>query len=482
MLSLSAKEELVIIRFGTDGWRAIIGWDFTAENVRACAHGVSTYLLKTGMAQRGLVVGYDTRFASEDFAVEVARVTTGSGVPTLLCRRAAPTPVVSYNVVHLHAAGAAIITASHNPPQWNGFKYKPEYGGSASPEVVEALEAEIAQAQKEKNPLLDPSEARKAGLLRDIEPEPPYLEHVSHLVDLKAIRSSGLRIAVDAMYGAGAGYLPRLLEGGSLRLEELHAQHNPAFPGIQQPEPVAHNLTELCQRVISQGYDAGIALDGDADRVGLVDEQGRFVSTLQTFALLALYLLEIRKERGPLVKSITMTNMIYRLGELYHVPVYETPVGFKYLGPVMRRENALAAGEESGGYAFRGHIPERDGILSGLFLLDMMVKTGKRPSELLAHLYGKVGPHHFQRADLPLSVEERPRIESRVASRRPETLGGKRVVARDEIDGVRFALEGGDWALIRFSGTEPLLRIYAEAESQEAVARLLEEARNLAGV
>ncbi|MSQ22619.1 MAG: phosphoglucomutase/phosphomannomutase family protein, partial [Dehalococcoidia bacterium] len=307
MPSLSTKEEFVTIRFGTDGWRAITGWDFTAENVRACARGVSEYLLKTGMAQRGLVVGYDTRFASEDFAAEVAAVTTGSGVPTLLCSQAAPTPVISYNVVHHHAGGAAIITASHNPPRWNGFKYKPDYAGSASPEVVEALEAEIGKTQGQETTMLALPEARKRGLLRDIEPEPPYMEHISRLVDLNAIRNSGLRIAVDAMYGAGAGYLPRLLEGGSLRLEELHAQRNPAFPGMQQPEPVAHNLTELCQRVVSQGYDAGIALDGDADRVGLVDEQGRFISTLQTFALLALYLLDVRKERGPLVKSITMT-------------------------------------------------------------------------------------------------------------------------------------------------------------------------------
>ena len=450
--------------------------------MRTCARGVSTYLLKTGLAQRGLVVGYDTRFASEDFAAEVASVTTGSGVPTLLCTRAAPTPVISYNVAHHHAGGAAIITASHNPPRWNGFKYKPDYAGSASQDVVDALEAEIARVEGQDAPLLALPEARKRGLLRDIEPEPPYLGQVSRLVDLKAIRESGLRIATDAMYGAGAGYLPRLLQGGSLRLEELHSQRNPAFPGMQQPEPVAHNLTELCQRVVSKGYDAGIAMDGDADRVGLVDEQGRFISTLQTFALLALYLLDVRKERGPLVKSITMTSMVYRLGELYGVPVHETPVGFKFLGPVMRRENALAAGEESGGYAFRGHIPERDGILSGLFLLDMMVKTGKRPSELVNFLFSKVGPHYFERADVPFAATERPRIESRVASSNPKTLGEKRVLSRNEADGVRFALEGGSWALVRFSGTEPLLRIYAEAESPESVARLLEEARAMAGV
>ena len=441
-----------------------------------------TYLRKTCLASRGLVVGYDTRFASEEFAAEVARVTTGSGVPTLLCTSAAPTPVVSYSIVHRGAGGAGIITASHNPHIWSGFKYKPDYAGSASPEVVEALEAEIENALQEEIPTLSLAEARDRGLLEDIDPAPPYFDHIAQLVDLPAIRNSGLNITVDAMYGAGAGYLPRLLEGGTAHVTELHGQRNPLFPGMQQPEPVAHNLTALSEWVVSHNCDVGIALDGDADRLGLVDEHGRFISTLQTFALLILYLLEVRKERGPLVKSITMTSMIYRLGELFGVPVHETPVGFKYLGPVMRRENALAAGEESGGYAFRGHIPERDGILSGLFLLDMMVKTGKRPSELVDYLFSKVGQHYFDRRDVPFAAEGRRQMEERVASQQPETLGNRRVVGRDEIDGTRFVLEDGAWALIRFSGTEPLLRIYAEAESQEQVARLLGEAQALAGV
>ena len=470
------------IRFGTDGWRAVIGWDFTAENVRACARGVVTYLGKAGLADRGLVVGYDTRFASERFAAEVASVTTGSGVPTLLCGRTTPTPVLSYNIVHHHAGGGVIITASHNPPQWNGFKYKPDYAGSASPEIVEALEAEIDRALQEQVPTLALQEARDRGLLQEIDPDPPYLDHVAQLVDIKSVKDSGLNVVIDAMYGAGAGYLPGLLEGGSAGLVELHGERNPLFPRMQQPEPVARNLTELSQWMASHNNDVGLALDGDADRVGLMDEHGRFITTLQTFALLALYLLEVRKERGPLVKSVTMTSMVYRLGELFNVPVFETPVGFKYLGPVMMRENALAAGEESGGYGFRGHIPERDGILSGLFLLDMVAKTGKRPSELLDYLFSKVGPHQFDRTDVPFPAEERARIEQRVASQRPDFMGGKRVVSRDEIDGIRFKLEGGAWTLVRFSGTEPLLRLYAEAESEEQVARLLEEARDLTGV
>lgn len=470
------------IRFGTDGWRAITGWDFTADNVRACAQGVAAYLQKAGLAQRGLVIGYDTRFASEDFAAEVAQVTTANDVPTFLCNAAAPTPVISYNIIHRNAGGAVVITASHNPAKWNGFKYKPDYAGSASTEVVEALEKEINQALGGPIPSLSHVEARDRGLLEEIEPATPYLDHISKLVDITAIKNSGLNIGIDAMYGAGAGYLPRLLEGGTARITELHSERNPLFPGMQQPEPVAHNLTGLSEWMVSNKGDIGIALDADADRVGLVDEHGRFITTLQTFALLALYLLEVRKERGPLVKSITTTQMIYRLGDLFDVPVHETAVGFKYLGPVMRRENALVAGEESGGYAFRGHIPERDGILSGLFLLDMVVKTGKRPSQLLDYLFSKVGPHHFDRLDVPFAPEDRGDTEARVASQQPDSLGGKKVLRREEADGTRFSLDGGAWVLIRFSGTEPLLRIYAEAESVEQVARLIDEARSLAGV
>ena len=470
------------IRFGTDGWRAIIGWDFTAENVRACARGVALYLQDTGMASRGLVVGYDTRFASEDFAAEVAQVTAASGIRTLLCSDAAPTPVVSYNIIAHQAGGAAIITASHNPPQWNGFKYKPEYAGSADQGVVDALEAHIEQARLQDIHSIPLTEARDKRLVEDIDPAPPYLEHIGRLVDLDAIRGSGLSTAVDSMYGSGAGYLPRLLNGGSATITELHSERNPIFPGMKQPEPVAANLAALSEHVPAHGCDVGIALDGDADRLGLVDEHGRFISTLQTFALLSLYMLDTRNERGPLVKSITTTSMIYRLGELFSVPVHETPVGFKYLGPVLRREDALAAGEESGGYAFRGHIPERDGILSGLFILDMMVKTGKRPSELLEYLYSKVGEHHFDRLDVAFNPEERSRVVERLAAQRPADLGGKKVVSRDEVDGTRFMLDGGAWVLIRFSGTEPLLRLYAEAESTDQVSRLLEEARALAGV
>ncbi|MBI4310196.1 MAG: phosphoglucomutase/phosphomannomutase family protein, partial [Chloroflexi bacterium] len=299
------------IKFGTDGWRAITAWDFTADNVRACAQGVAQYLKGAGLAPRGLVVGYDTRFASEDFAVEVAQVAAGNGVPTLLTTQAAPTPVVSYNIVHHQAGGAAMITASHNPPQWNGFKYTPDYAGSASQEVVDALEREIALALGHEIPSLPLSEARARGLVRDIEPAQPYLAHVGKLVDLAALKAGGPKVAVDAMHGAGAGYLPQLLNGLP-SLTELRSERNPSFPGMKQPEPVAHNLVPLSQHVVQHRCDVGVALDGDADRLGVIDEKGRFISTLESFALLCLYLLETRGLRGPLVKSITMTSMVYK--------------------------------------------------------------------------------------------------------------------------------------------------------------------------
>ena len=471
------------IKFGTDGWRGVIAEDYTFDNVRRCAKGTADYLRAQGLDTRGLVIGYDTRFASDNFAAAVAEVTTANGVTTYLCDRPAPTPAVSYNLVARHAGAGAIITASHNPAGWNGFKYKPEYGGSASPETVEQLEACISNVRPS-DPIdrMGLADAQATGLLEYVDPESVYLGHMATLVDLEGIRNSGMKVIVDSMFGSGAGYLKKLLSGGATQIVELHGERNPAFPGMSQPEPIAQNLGKLMSSVPRRHAHVGIATDGDADRLGLVDEKGRFITTLQAFALLCLHQLEVLERRGPLVRSITMTSMVDRLGAKYGVPVFDTPVGFKYLGPVMMREDALLAGEESGGYAFKGNIPERDGILSGLMILDMMVKTGKSPSELLRMLDEEVGPHFYDRWDLKFGGRQRGSIQARVETARPSTLAGKRVEEIDTRDGFRFVLEGGYWALVRFSGTEPLLRIYAEAESPEQVATLLGEVRAMAGV
>lgn len=470
------------IKFGTDGWRAIIAEDYTFDNVRACAYSACLYLKAHGLAGRGLIVGYDARFASEDFAAAVAEVAAAEGIKVWLSDRLCPTPVVSYSIIDKRAGGGVVITASHNPWRWNGFKYKPEYGGSASPEVVAELEQRLPEAVGRVVPRRDIDEAKRDGAVELFDPRAPYLGQLARLADLGALKSAGLRICYDAMYGTGAGYFAALLEGGATRVTELHGYVNPVFPGMHAPEPIARNLGEMQEAMRAGGYDIGIATDGDADRVGIADERGEFINQLQVFGLLAYYLLEVRGERGPIVKSVTTTAMVQRLGEMYGVPVHETQVGFKFLGPKMMETDALIGGEESGGYGFRGHVPERDGILAGLYMLDFVARTGKRPSELLEELYAKVGPHYYDRLDLPLKPEDRERIWKRAEAARPDSIAGLRVTGRDTTDGFRFMLGDKGWLLLRFSGTEPLVRIYTEVVGDASlVRRVLDEGREIIG-
>ena len=462
-----------VIRFGTDGWRALIAEDFTFANVARCARGLCDFLKDRGTAERGLVVGYDTRFLSKEFAATVAGVCAEQGIRVMLSQTSAPTPVLSYNVLHLGAAGAAIITASHNPAAWNGFKFKPEYAGSATQEITDQLEKSIERVKTVENDSINTG--LNSGLVEDFEPATPYHHHIARMVDLDAIRGAGFHIVVDAMYGAGAGYLPQLLRGGATTVEELRGHHNPAFPGMAQPEPIAPNLTELMARVPASNASLGIALDGDADRVGVIDQSGRFVTTLDTFTLLALYLLQVKGWRGSLIKGITASQALNKLGSLYSIDVHEVPVGFKHMGPRMDELNALMAGEESGGFAFRGHVPERDGILSGLYVLEYMAKTGKSVSQLLDDLFSLVGPHFYHRRDIKFEATERDRIRNLVNNPDLNYLGEFAVVASDSIDGRRLHFKDG-WLCVRFSGTEPLLRIYSEASSPERVKDLLDAA------
>ena len=471
------------IKFGTDGWRGIVGRDFTPENVRRCAKGTASLLKEQSLESNGLVVGYDTRQTSKDSAMAVTKTIIDAGINVYLCNKAAPTPVISYNVVNRNAGAGIIITASHNPNDWNGFKYKPNYGGSASPKIIERLETLINENRQSKNlNLASSNEADHKGDIAYIDPVPQYLHHISTIVDIERIKRSGLNVLIDPMYGSGSGYFTDILSGGNTKITEIHNQMDSEFSGIAHPEPIARNLKILLDSVPKLGADVGLATDGDADRLGVVNERGIFLTSLQSFALLCLYQLEILQNRGPLVKSITMTNMIDKLGAIYGVPVFEAPVGFKYLCPIMMKENALLAGEESGGYAFRGNIPERDGILSGLMILDMMIKTGKTLSELIDILIDKVGPHHYDREDIRFSSTQRSFIEKKLTGNYPHILAGMKVEQIDTRDGIRFVLENGYWSLIRFSGTEPLLRIYAEAESPKLVHKLLKETRNIIGI
>ncbi len=333
------------IKFGTDGWRAAIAEDYTFANVRLVSQAVADFLKQSKLADRGLVVGYDNRFASERFAAACAEVVAANGIHVYLTGKSTPTPVICHAVLAKKAGGAGIITASHNPPSDNGFKYKPEYAGSASPEVVAQLEANIETATVQRLALAD---AEAQGLVEKIDAAPAYMQALANLVDLEAIKRSGKTIVVDAMFGAGAGYLPQLLDGGTTKVVPVNAERNPAFPGIRAPEPIDSNLGKLKKLVRDGGADVGIAYDGDADRVGLVDERGKFVNQLQVFGLLTYYLLEVRGWRGPIVKSLSTTSMVNRLGEAYGVPVFETPVGFKYIGPKMIEQKAMIGGEEFG--------------------------------------------------------------------------------------------------------------------------------------
>jgi len=443
---------------------------------------VAGYLKQSGLATQGLIIGYDTRFASEGFASAAAEVVAANGIKVFLCPRATPTPVISFGTMTRKAGGAIIITASHNPAAWNGFKFKTQDGAGAPDEVTARIEADITglldSGKIARMPL---AEALDKGLVEYLDLAPEYYKQLAGLVDIESLRKSNLKVIIDSMYGAGTGYLKTLLDGGTLEVMEIHGERNPLFPGIR-PEPIAINLGELSIIVAEQGVNVGIATDGDADRLGIMDEKGRFLTALQVLSLLCLYMLEVRGERGIIVKTITTSSMLYRLGELFDVPVRETPVGFKYVAPIMLTEDVLIGGEESGGYGFRGHAPERDGILAALYFLDLLVKTGKTPSQLIDYLYSKVGPHYFDRVDIEFPEPQRQTIIERVREHPPKDINGVEVVKFDTTDGFRYILADTTWLLIRFSGTEPLLRVYAESDSPARVTRLLEIGRGLAGI
>jgi len=469
------------IKFGTDGWRAIIADEFTFANVRACAQATARYFLDAGVASRGIVVGYDTRFASEEFAAAVAEVLAANGVPVQLCDRSAPTPVIGFNIRRLKAGGGIVITSSHNPALYSGFKVRTEQASAAAPEILAEIEARLPEALSGAVGRMPMDEAKGKDLVRTFDPRADYLRHLSELVEIERLREAGLRVVVDPMHGAGAGYLHELLAGGRTQAIEIRSERNPAFPGMHNPEPIARNLEATREAVVREHAQVALAADGDADRIGVMDDRGEFIDQLRVFALLAYYLLEVRGLRGPIVKSVTTTSMVQRLGELYGVPVYETGVGFKYLGPKMIETDALIAGEESGGFAFRGHLPERDGIVSGLYILDLMARRGKSLPELLEEVFAKVGPHYYDRIDITMTPAERDRIAALLPRLEPQAIDGLRVTGYDRTDGLRFLLEGGAWALIRLSGTEPLMRIYTEVREGEQVQPLLQAVRELTG-
>ena len=468
------------IIFGTDGWRGVIADDYTFENVRRCAHGMAQYLIATQQAARGLVIGYDTRFESDLFAQAAAEVLAAHSVKTYLVDRATPTPVISFSILDKKAAGAVNITASHNPPTWNGFKVRADYAGAIAPDGLKQIEARIpAPADLQRMPFDD---ARAKGLIEIFDPKPAFRAQLDKLVNIDPLRRAGLTVAVDSMWGAGFGWFKEILAGGTTRVVEIHDHRNPAFPEMHNPEPIPPNVNHLMELVLREKAHVGIATDGDADRVGGSTEKGVFIHQLQMYALLALYLLEVRGLRGPIVKTLNTTSMLDALGKRFDVPVYETGVGFKYVAPKILETNALIGGEESGGYAFRGHIPERDGIVAGLFLMDFVVQTGKTPSQLLDHLFELVGPHYYERIDTDFPEEQRAAITQRLRDAKPTEIAGFKVTGINTMDGFKYLLSDGGWLVIRFSGTEPIMRFYVETTQDNKRQDVLDAGLKLAGL
>lgn len=469
-----------VIRFGTDGWRGRIAEDYTFANLRRCAQGFADYLLAKGLRDEWVVVGHDQRFHSENFAAAAAEVLAANGLRVYLTAGATPTPVISYAVVDKKAVGAVNITASHNPSTDNGFKVRDEHGGAIDPAGLKEIEGRIPPSEEQVRSM-PISQAEAEGRVVRFDPAPAYLAQINRLLDLKPIRDAGLKVLVDPMWGNGIGWLPRLLAGGKTRVIEIHKVRNPIFPEMTRPEPIPPNVNVALRETVRRGADVLIVTDGDADRVGFGDENGQFIDQLRVYGLLGYYMLEVRGERGPIVKTLSTTSMLEKLGQLYGVPVYETGVGFKYVAPKFLETNAILGGEESGGYAFRGHVPERDGILAGLYLLDMMVRMNCKPSQLLEALFAKVGAHYYRRVDAPFSGNRQAR-EQRILDARPARIAGINVVRLDTTDGYKFYLEDGGWMLIRFSGTEPIMRVYCETTRPEKVQEILQDGLRVAGL
>lgn len=468
------------INFGTDGWRGVIAEDYTFDNVRRAAQGFASFVHESGKPGSSIVVGHDKRFGSEFFAAAVAEVLAGNDFRVHLTNGPTPTPVIAYSVISKKAAGAVNITASHNPATDNGFKVRNEFGGAIDPEGLARIEALIPDAVEgvHRRPYDD---AAAAGLIAKYDPAPAYIEHLTKLVDLTRIRDAGLTVMVDSMWGNGGGWFADLLAGGRTRVIEIHAERNPLFPEMKRPEPIPPNIDVGLAATLANKADVLLVTDGDADRLGLGDEAGRFVNQLRVYALLTYYLLEIRGQRGAIVKTLSTTTMLNKLGDLYGVPVHETGVGFKYVAPKMLETDAMIGGEESGGYAFRGNVPERDGILAGLYMLDFMVQTGKKPSQLLETLFAKVGAHYYDRIDTPFDGNRKDR-EARILAAKPAAIGGLKVKELVTLDGFQFKLEDGGWMLIRFSGTEPIMRVYCETTHADRVKAILQDGLKIAGL
>ncbi len=473
---------MAIIRFGTAGWRAVIAQDFTFANVRIVAQAIADHLRREKQHHKKIVVGYDTRFLSEDFARTVTEVLTGNSIQVLLCKKEAPTPAIAYSILNQKAAGSINITASHNPPEYSGIKFSSAYGGPALPEVTRWIEdrCSLYSAEGKNIPRLPLSEARKKKLVIDYDPAPMYLKQIHNLIDFKALKKSKLSVIFDPIYGTARGYLDLLLQEAGCKVTILHDYRDVLYGG-HAPEPSGEHLSEAVTALKKQKAHIGLATDGDSDRFGIIDSDGSFLTANEILPLVLDHLMRTRKWSGIVARSVMTSHFLDAVAKSYGIEVRETPVGFKYIAELMLKENFILGGEESGGLTVKGHIPEKDGILACLLLAETRAVSKKPLKEVLLGLQNKVGFFYSDRANFHIHPEKMNALKEKLSLHPPTTMGDFHVKRIVDVDGFKFIMKDQSWIGIRPSGTEPLVRLYAESDSKKKLAQLIEHGKTLIG-
>lgn len=470
------------IKFGTDGWRAIMAEDFTFENVKYVAEALGRYFEVQNLTERGMVIGFDNRFLSDHFAKACAGVFCGHGIKVIMNKSALPTPVTAFAIKAKEAGGAVMLTASHNPPEYNGIKFIPEYAGPALPHITDQIEEILKEVLNDKKVVeISFEKAVNKGLVEFYDPFPIYLEHLKKLIDIEVIKAAKLKVVVDPMFGAGIGYLDQLLKEAGCEVEVIHGYRDALFGG-SLPEPSAKVLKELREKVIESGANLGLALDGDADRFGIIDKDGTYISANQVLTLVYYHLIEGRKLSGPVARSVATTHMLDRIAAAQGLQVDETPVGFKYIGESMMNRGAILGGEESGGLSIAGHIPEKDGILANALMVEAVAVNQKSVREILTEVENKFGKLYSERKDVHCSQEVKEKVLATLKDMSPAAVAGKKVEKVLDIDGKKLFLEDGSWTLIRASGTEPLFRIYVEANTSADLVKIQEDVIKIVGL
>jgi phosphoglucomutase len=461
-----------MIKFGTSGWRGIIGEDFTFENVRIASQGVANYLKHSKQAGSGVVVAYDTRFLSEKFASEAAKILAFNGIKAFLCTRDVPTPCVAFETIRRKAMGAINFTASHNPPEYNGLKFSTANGAPALPEITHKIEREI-HAVQQKNERLDVYE--RTELIEEIDPKDRYLHELRQKIDIDVIRESGLRIAIDSLYGTSRDYLDYFLLEAGVQVKIIHNYRDPYFGGFS-PECNEKNLSDLRKVVADDSYDLGLATDGDADRFGIIDDRNRFVPANTILSLVALYLKRVRNIPGGLARTLATTHLMDAIAQKLDVPLYETLVGFKYIGELILEDKIAFGGEESAGLSMYRHLPEKDGVLACLLVAEMVARSKKKLSELIDDMHAEFGHFYSRRLDLKVTQQLKDSLAAKL-ERPPEHLDGYVVRDVNTTDGVKLLFDDRTWLLFRLSGTEPMARLYAEAGTPKDLKHIVEAGR-----